>query len=123
MITEKNMQKKNYKGFIIYKLINPKGQVYIGATHSLSKRIKLYKSSPISCKNQRNLYSSLSKYGMDKHKVEILYRHPANKSLNLDLASIIEQMYIRREYFTNSDNLLNLMIKGVSRIGRKEVVV
>jgi len=54
----------------IYKITNPEGLVYVGASSNIMKRINHYKS--ISCKGQKKLYSSIQKYGFDNHLFEVL---------------------------------------------------
>jgi group I intron endonuclease len=54
----------------IYKITSPSKKVYIGQSVDIEKRFKAY--SYCTCKNQKNLYRSLKKYGFDKHKFEIL---------------------------------------------------
>jgi group I intron endonuclease len=118
MVSIKNKNKKDYYGFLIYKLTNPKGQIYIGATTNLKERMKYYRTTQ-SCKNQTNLKKSLLKWGIDNHKLEIIYRHPANEPLNTTTLNILEQKYIWKEYITNQPNLLNIVVKGAER-GRNE---
>ena len=53
----------------IYKIINPKGKVYVGQTTNIKKREKTY--SRLNCKKQPKLYNSLKKYGYENHTFEI----------------------------------------------------
>lgn len=55
----------------IYKIINPKGRVYIGQSIDIEHRIDEYKKLS-NCKYQIKLYRSLKKYGVDTHIFEIL---------------------------------------------------
>jgi len=53
----------------IYKITNPEGKVYIGQSVDIEHRLKRYKY----CKRgQRKLYESISYYGYENHKKEIL---------------------------------------------------
>lgn len=54
----------------IYKITSPTKKVYIGQSINIKERITTYKRND--CKPQKALYSSLLKYGFDKHKFEIL---------------------------------------------------
>lgn len=55
----------------IYKITNPKNKVYIGQSTNIEERLYRYKI--LHCKNQTLIYRSLIKYGVDKHKFEILH--------------------------------------------------
>jgi group I intron endonuclease len=54
----------------IYKITSPTKKIYIGQSVNIEKRILSYKG--LHCKNQTIIYNSLKKYGVDKHKFEIL---------------------------------------------------
>jgi group I intron endonuclease len=54
----------------IYKITNPTKGIYIGQSVNIEKRFKTYKLN--NCKSQRALYNSFLKYGITKHKFEIL---------------------------------------------------
>jgi group I intron endonuclease len=54
----------------IYKITSPTKKVYIGQSVDIEKRFNTYKLTH--CKTQLRLYSSLLKYGFDKHKFEVL---------------------------------------------------
>ena len=54
----------------IYKITSPTKKVYIGQSTNIRKRYSAYKT--ISCKGQTAIYRSLLKYGIDKHKFEVL---------------------------------------------------
>jgi len=60
----------------IYKIESPKKKVYIGQSIDIINRWKTYAN--IGCKNQTLLYNSLKKYGVKKHKFEVLCQ--CNKS-------------------------------------------
>ena len=64
----------------IYKLTNPKGKVYIGQSIKIEDRIKSYEK-PKDYAVGRMLLYSLQKYGLKKHKVEIL-EECSRKQLN-----------------------------------------
>jgi len=54
----------------IYKITNPKGKVYIGQSIDIKRRFKEY--SRLQCSDSKKIYYSLSKYGVENHKFEIL---------------------------------------------------
>lgn len=55
----------------IYKITNPKGKIYIGQSINIEKRFNTYKN-PLNCKNQKKLYNSFVKYGVNNHVFEII---------------------------------------------------
>jgi group I intron endonuclease len=54
----------------IYKITNPKGEVYIGQSKDIEKRMQQYKY--LQCTGQIKLYNSLKEYGFENHIVEVL---------------------------------------------------
>ena len=54
----------------IYKIINPKGKIYIGQSTNLKKREDSYEK--LRCDKQYKLYNSLQKYGWEQHIFEII---------------------------------------------------
>ena len=52
----------------IYKIINPIGQVYIGQSRNVEKRLKSYNLD--SAKGQKKLYTSFLEFGIDNHTFE-----------------------------------------------------
>jgi group I intron endonuclease len=54
----------------IYKITSPTKKVYIGQSVDIEKRLYNYKI--LNCKGQTAIYRSLLKYGIDKHKFEVL---------------------------------------------------
>lgn len=54
----------------IYKIISPKEKVYVGQSTNIRSRWLHYTS--LDCADQPKLYNSFIKYGVDKHKFEIL---------------------------------------------------
>lgn len=55
----------------IYKITSPSNRVYIGQSVDIKSRWESYKCK--NCKNQPKLYRSLNKYGVDKHKFEVIH--------------------------------------------------
>jgi len=58
----------------IYKVTNPKGKVYIGQSWNLERRQGTYRR--LECKNQMKMYNSISKYGWEAHKFEVIHELP-----------------------------------------------
>ena len=54
----------------IYKITSPTKKVYIGQSINIEKRFKYYLN--LNCKNQTILHRSLLKYGVEKHRFEII---------------------------------------------------
>ena len=54
----------------IYKITSPNKKIYIGQSWDIERRWKKYRI--LNCKSQLKLYASFLKYGVDKHKFEIL---------------------------------------------------
>lgn len=54
----------------IYKIINPKGKVYIGQTIDYDRRLRHYRL--LKCKQQPKLYASFVEYGYSSHKVSFI---------------------------------------------------
>lgn len=61
----------------IYKITNPNGKIYIGQSNCIEKRWAFYKR--IDCKNQKLIYRSLKKYGVNNHSFEIIDKCPIEK--------------------------------------------
>jgi len=60
----------------IYKITNPNGRIYIGQTTNHEVRWNKYKK--YQCKDQPSIYSSLIKYGWEKHTFEIIEECSSN---------------------------------------------
>lgn len=54
----------------IYKILSPSNKIYIGSSIDLKTRLSKYKRG--NCKKQTRLYASFMKYGIEKHKIEII---------------------------------------------------
>lgn len=115
MITNKSIRLKNTHDYIIYKITNHLGDVYIGATTNIEHRLKTYREHPCVFKNQKLLYQSIIKYEWHTHQVSILKKYTSDNSLIIDEVSRIEQEYIFREYTKNPDKILNIAIDGLKR--------
>lgn len=54
----------------VYKIVNPKGRVYIGQSININRRINEYENNR--CNDQPGIYNSLIKYGFNKHNFTVL---------------------------------------------------
>jgi group I intron endonuclease len=92
----------------IYKITNPKGKVYIGKTTNWEKRKYYYLSSWKWIKQQRKLYNSIVKYGIENHTLELF--HTTTKT----------QLNKQEIYWINYFNSVNegLNIKGGGQGGK-----
>lgn len=70
----------------IYKITNPNGKIYIGQSHDIDRRFKMYKR--LECKGQKYLYASLVKHGYENHSFEILEQCPAEDMNDLEVKYI-----------------------------------
>lgn len=77
----------------IYKIVNPKGKVYIGQSINIVQRFESYKNT-LNCKNQRHLYNSLRKYGWNNHIKEVLEE------------CSIEDLNVRERYWQDFYNVI-----------------
>jgi len=91
----------------IYKITSPSKKIYIGQSINIMTRWKGYRK--LRCKSQRYLYHSLKKYGVDKHKFEII-----NKCLPEQLNEL-EKYYVDLYQTFNSKFGLNLRDGGGNR--------
>lgn len=86
----------------IYKIINPKGKIYIGQTTHYKSRMSNYKR--MNYKGQKKLYNSFKKYGVNNHIIEII-----EEVDNIE-GDIKEQYWIShfKSYFKDENKGLNL---------------
>lgn len=64
------MKKQKIATIGIYKIINPKGKIYIGQSTNIERRKNTYKNFQI--KDQPKIYNSIKKYGWENHVFEII---------------------------------------------------
>lgn len=86
----------------VYKITNPIGKVYIGATTNFEKRKLQYKN--LHCKTQKKILQSLSDYGYESHQIEIIEE--------CDLKNLHD---LERQYITQYNSVvdgLNCVNKG-----------
>lgn len=56
----------------IYKITSPTGKIYIGQSVNLKRRFRDYKKLTNKIKNQRKLYRSFLKHGVENHQFDII---------------------------------------------------
>lgn len=81
----------------IYKITSPSNKIYIGQSIDIEKRFTTYKS--LGCKGQPRLFSSLKKYGVDKHLFEII--------VECELSELNDNERFYQEIYNTLDNGLN----------------
>jgi len=91
----------------IYKIINPKGRVYIGQSRWVERREELYRIAQ--CKSQRHLYSSIIKYGWEAHTFEVIHQLP--EDINQEVLNEYERFYWQ-QYKDCNMKMLNLKEPG-----------
>ncbi len=91
----------------IYRISNPKGNVYIGQSWSIESRWAVYKS--LGCKDQPRIFNSLNKYGFDNHKFEVINELP--KDITQNILDEYEVFYISA-YKSAGIDLMNLTFGG-----------
>jgi len=89
----------------IYKITSPTNKVYIGQSLDIGKRFNSYKS--LHCKSQPIIYKSLKKYGIDKHKFEIICECEVNELNN-------KERYYQDAFSATGKNGLNCRLTASS---------
>lgn len=101
----------------IYKITSPSGNVYIGQSWDIKKRLQRYTASQ--CKGQIGIHRSLVKYGRQQHSFEVVHELPDDvEQIVLDK---YEQLYIEC-YNSAGVNLLNMTHGGASGKPTEEVL-
>lgn len=90
----------------IYKITNPEGQVYIGQSSCLKKRLNRYNKITGGLLSQRKIKESIIKHGIENHKIEII--EYCEKSILLER----EEFHIQSYGLFNTDKSLNLNSGG-----------
>lgn len=103
----------------IYKITNPDGKVYIGATTDYTQRINAYRITK--CKNQIKIFNSLKKWGFENHFFEIVEMCSKEQLRELE-AKYGRQFNVLDEYIGLNDNIpkVNKLYSGVSDSVRKK---
>jgi group I intron endonuclease len=89
----------------IYKITNPNNNSYIGQSRDIEHRFYYYKTSNNWIKEQRKLYNSLQKYGIENHNFEII------EECSEDIINEREIYWIN--YYNCVDKGLNLKYGGL----------
>jgi group I intron endonuclease len=98
----------------IYKLQNPIGQIYIGSSNNISKRLNHYKSK--NCKLQTKLYYSICEYGYENHVLTIIEE--------CEIDQLKERERYWQDYYDVLNKGLNCMLVGTKtkpQVSSKEV--
>ena len=74
----------------IYKITNPKNEVYIGGSTNLKNRLNEYRCG--ANKTQRLIYGSIQFFGWDAHKFEVVHELP--KDVCKEVLDTYEQVYM-----------------------------
>lgn len=98
----------------IYKILSPTGNIYIGQTVNLKKR--LYAYSRHECSTQKALHRSFVKYGFSNHALEILHELPSD--VGRDVLNDYEILYIA-QHKECGYTLLNMTSGGGGMNGHK----
>lgn len=92
---------------VIYAITSPSGKVYIGQSCNYYARYRTYMTKR--CKHQPKLLNSLSKYGPDKHKFEILFE--LRRDISQPMLNYWEQFFM--DYYRSIGvELLNIKEAG-----------
>ena len=65
----------------VYKITNPKGQIYIGSSSNIKQRFRNHKTME---RYQRKLHESFIKYGVENHKFEVIEECEVDDLLRLE---------------------------------------
>jgi len=91
----------------IYKIVNPKGSIYIGQSWNLEKRA--YNYSVIPSQKQVKLYNSIKKYGWKSHSFKVLHELP--EDIDQSILDLYEVVYW--EFFSQLNfKMLNIRYPG-----------
>lgn len=95
----------------IYKITNPKNEVYIGGTRNLRHRLNEYRCG--AKKSQRLIYESIQLFGWGSHVFEIAHELP--KDVSEDVLVSYEQTYMD---FHKDAGFVLLNIRGAGNSGK-----
>jgi group I intron endonuclease len=87
----------------IYKITSPNNKIYIGEAVNLRIRCEFYLNKN-RIKNQRKIFNSLNKYGVESHKIEIIEL--------CDIDVLYEKERFWQEYFNSVNDGLNCHYTG-----------
>lgn len=93
----------------IYKITNPKGEVYIGSSRTIYRRWLRHREANRKIK----LHDSLREFGWKQHKFEIIHELP--KDVSDEILLVYEQLYIDRY---KDCNVVMLNVKEAGSSGK-----
>ena len=94
----------------IYLIKSPTGLIYIGEAKNLRSRCGAY-INPNSVKNQRAIYNSLMKHGVESHNIEILEFCEEDK--------LLERERYYQEFYDSVNDGLNCFFTGTNDMKKK----
>lgn len=94
----------------IYLIKSPTGLVYIGEAKNLKSRCQYY-TNPNYVRNQRAIYNSLIKHGVESHNIEILEICEEGK--------LLERERYYQEFYNSVNSGLNCFLTGTSNMKKK----
>lgn len=101
----------------IYKITSPSGKVYIGQSWNIYRRIWAYRAGK--CSKQIPLYYSITKYGWDNHKFEVIHELPPD--VDQSILDNYEILYMQ-QYVECGITLLNVREGGSKGRPSKESI-
>jgi hypothetical protein len=109
------------RDWVIYKITNPSGRVYIGKTSNWYGRHNNYKNYKTchQVSKQRMLYHSLCKYGFEDHKVEVIDTFHSDSKYCSGKEMFWIKSYMCNIYKFPEQNGLNLTDGGEGNLGWK----
>ena len=93
----------------IYKITSPSGKVYVGQSSNIPIRFSYYLK--LRCKQQKKLYNSLKKYGVENHNFEVIEE--------CDFFKLNERERYWQEYYNVLIDGLNLVYTNTLDLNRK----
>lgn len=96
----------------IYKVVSPKGKIYVGQSINIEERWRKYKK--LNCKRQPKLYFSLKKHGWEQHVFEII------EECNIDVLD--EREIYWKQYYNSINEGLNCELFDIGQGYRSDDV-
>lgn len=94
----------------VYLIKSPTGLIYIGEAKNLRNRCQAY-INPKNVINQRAIYNSLVKHGVESHNIEVLEMCDENK--------LLERERYYQELYDSVNSGLNCFLTGTSDMKKK----
>ena len=94
----------------VYLIKSPTGLIYIGEAKNLKSRCQAY-TNPKHVKNQRAIYNSLIKHGVESHTIEILEICEEDK--------LLERERYYQEFYNSVNSGLNCFFTGTFEMKKK----